>query len=123
MLEWKRVDDSWLGNGFRVRQIAPALWLLDHSNPSGPVDVEGPIAELQTLQACKYKAEKLHEREVMGHRRNRLTAVGLAGWALALLAGNPFGFIVGGVVGSAALLELLATYYEGRVGGVRNYSQ
>ncbi|MGD2059494.1 MAG: hypothetical protein PVF87_01385 [Acidimicrobiia bacterium] len=123
MLEWKRVDDSWFGNGFQVRQVAPTLWSLDYSTPPGPIDVEGPIAELQSLQACKYKAEKLHEKEAMSHLRSRLVAVGLAGWAVALIAGNPFGFIVGGVVGSAALLELASTWYEGRVGGIQNYLQ
>lgn len=123
MLEWKRVDESWFGNGFRVQQIAPKRWSLEHVTRSAPIDVSDPIAELGTLQACKYKAEAIHEAEQTRDLRRRLMAVGIGGWSLALIIGNPIGFIVGGVIGSAALLELIATWTDGRVGGVRSYTQ
>lgn len=123
MLTWKRVGESWFGNGFRVRQVAPRLWSLEHVSGSEPIDVSDPIAELRTLQACKYKAESLHESELLRDRRRRLLAVGVGGWSLALLLGNPIGFILAGVVGSGALLELIATWTDGKVGGVSSYTQ
>lgn len=123
MLEWKRVDGSWFGNGFRVKQVAPTLWSLEHADQAVSVDVTGPIAQLHSLDACKYKAEELHEGERVAKQRRWLGAVGAGGWALAVLAGNPLGFIVGGVIGSAALLELVASWFEGRVGFAAEYKQ
>lgn len=123
MLDWKRVDDSWFGNGFRVRRVAPKLWSLENAEVQGVIDVTGPIAELRTLEACKFKAESIHEAEQLGAHRRRLGAVGVAGWSLALIAGSPIGFIVGGVIGSAALLEWLATWLGDGVGGAQEYVQ
>lgn len=123
MLTWKRVDGSWLGNGFRVRQVAPRLWSLEHLAGHRPVDVTEPIAQLATLEACKHKAEAIHREERVRDQRRRLLAVGVGGWSLALLLGSPVGFIIGGVIGSAALLELITTWTDGRVGGVRSYVQ
>jgi hypothetical protein len=124
VLKWKRVGQSWFGNGFRVQQVAPTRWSLEHVNESSePIDVGEPIAELRTLQACQHKAEALHEIERTRDLRRRLSAIGVGSWSLALIVGNPIGFIVGGVIGSAALLELLATWTDGKVGGFRSYTQ
>jgi hypothetical protein len=123
MLKWKRVDGSWFGNGFRVQQVAPTLWSLELSGDSEPVEASDPVARLGTLQACKYKAETLHEEERMRDLRRRLTAVSVGGWSLAVIIGNPIGFIIGAVIGSAALLELIATWTDDRFGGMRSYTQ
>ncbi len=123
MLDWKRVDGFWFGNGFRVQQTAPTRWTLENIVGSEPIDVSEPIAELGTLQACKYKAERIHEARLMRDLRRRLLAVGVGGWSLALFIGNPVAFIVGGVIGSAALLELIASWADGKVGGVSSYTQ
>lgn len=123
MLNWKRADDSWLANGFRVHQVAPSLWSLDNVPVSGSVEATDPIAEMGSLEACKFTAQRLHDQRRLGAKRQGLAAAGIASWALALIAANPFAFIVGGVLGTAALLELLATWFEGRIGRAREYMQ
>jgi hypothetical protein len=123
MLDWKRVDGSWFGNGFRVQQVGPALWSLENAEVQGSIDVSDPIARLGTLEACKHKAETLHDELRLMALRKRLGVIGAGGWALALVVANPIAFIVCGVIGSAALLELLATWLDGRVGGIREFVQ
>lgn len=123
MLEWKRVDDSWFGNGFQVRRIAPSLWSLEHVSAGDAVDVSEPIAQLRTLEACKYEAEARHRTEGLAAKRRRLGAVALGGWSLALLSVNPVLFIAAGVVGTGALLELAAMYFEDRGGSIREFVQ
>ena len=123
MLEWKRVDDSWFGNGFQVRRIAPSRWSLEHARAGDAVDVSDPITELSTLEACKYEAEARHRAEELATRRRRLGAVAIAGWSLAVLSVNSVLFIVAGVIGTAALLELAAMYLEDRAGGARDFVQ
>jgi hypothetical protein len=123
MLDWRRVGDSWLGNGFRVRQVAPSHWTLEYVEAPVAIDVEGPIAELSSLEACQHKAESLHDETKVKETRRRLAAVGAGGWALAVLSANPIGFLIGGVVGSAALLELAATWFERRVGSASEITQ
>lgn len=123
MLKWKKIGESWFGNGFRVHQVAPTLWSLERVIGYEPIGVNDPIAQLRTLQACKYKAETIHEATRVRDLRRRLLAAAIGGWSLAVIIGNPFGFIVGGVIGSAALLELIATWTDGKVGGIRSYTQ
>lgn len=123
MLSWKRVGDSWFGNGFRVQQVSTSQWTLEHVEVPVSVDASGPIAQLASLQACQHKAERLHHEARINVFRKRLAAVGVGGWALAALLGSPVGFIIGGVVGSAALLELGATWLDDRVGSVREFVQ
>lgn len=125
MLDWKIVGDSWVGNGFRIRRKAQEHWILEFSgdDPGSVIVEHEPIADLPTLQAAKRKAESLHvERHLSAHRQ-RLAMVGLGGWSLALLSGNPVVFIVGGVIGSASLLEFGMTWFDGRVGGARQLVQ
>jgi len=123
MLEWKKVDDSWFGNGFQVRRIAPSLWSLEHPSAGEAVDVSEPITQLGTLDACKYEAEVRHRTQEMAAKRRRLGAVAVGGWSLALLAANPVLFIAAGVVATAALLEIAAMWFDDRVGGVRDFVQ
>jgi len=123
MLEWKKVDGSWFGNGFQVRRIAPSLWSLEHVSGGDAVDVSDPIAELSTLEACKYEAEARHRAEEDSARRRRLGAVAIGGWSLAVLSVNPILFIAAGVIGTAALLEIAAMYFDDRAGSVRDFVQ
>ena len=125
MLDWRRTDGYWFGNGFRIRRVGETRWQLEENTDDGGsvmVDAE-PIAVLPTLAACKHHAQTLHTRGRISLLRERLTIVGLGGWALALLAGHPIVFLVAGIVGSAALLELIMTYVENRTGGARELTQ
>ncbi|HUG08204.1 MAG TPA: hypothetical protein VMP13_04835 [Acidimicrobiia bacterium] len=125
MLDWRRADEYWFGNGFRIHRMGPARWELEeHAGDGGSVIVDPePIAALPTLAACKHKAETLHTRRRVALLRRRLTLIGLGGWVLALLGGHPVVFLAAGVVGSAALLELIMTYVECRNGGARELTQ
>jgi hypothetical protein len=124
MLDWRKVDGSWFGNGYRIEHRAPAHWLLEDNVAEGEsVTVDEPIADLPTLQAAKYKAEVLHAESEVSARRQRLGLIGLGSWSLALLAGHPVVFIAAGVVGSAALLEFAVTWFEDRTGGARDVVQ
>ncbi|HXV71829.1 MAG TPA: hypothetical protein VEB69_10550 [Acidimicrobiia bacterium] len=123
MLKWKKVDDSWFGNGFQVRRIAPSVWSLEHVNGNEAVDVSEPISQLSTLDACKYEAEARHRTQELAAKRRRLGAVAIGGWSLAVLAANPVLFIAAGVIGTAALLEIAAMWLDGRVGNVRDFVQ
>jgi hypothetical protein len=125
MLDWKMVGGSWFGNGFRIQRDAQEHWLLEHTGEvTGPVTVEdGPIADLPTLQAAKYKAEELHVERQVSARRQRLGMIGLGGWSLALLSGNPVVFIVAGVIGLASLLEFGMTWFDDRTGRARELVQ
>jgi hypothetical protein len=125
MLDWKMVDGSWFGNGFRIQREAQQHWLLEHTgDDTGSVTVEDePIADLPTLQAAKYKAEELHVEHQISARRQRLGMIGLGGWSLALLSGNPVVFVVAGVIGLASLLEFVMTWFDDRAGGARQLVQ
>jgi hypothetical protein len=125
MLDWRRSDGYWLGNGFRIRRVGSARFELEeHAGDGGSVIVDPePIAALPTLAACKHKAETLHTGRQVALLRQRLTLIGFGGWVLALLGGNPIFFLVAGVVGSAALLELIMTFVEHRTGGARDVRQ
>ena len=125
MLDWKRVDGSWLGNGFQIHRVGPRKWALEErAGDGGPVTMDPePIAALPTLAAAKQKAETLHARQRIGVLRQRLTLIGFGGWALAVVVGNPVLFIAAGVIASAALLELFMTYFEDRTGGARELTQ
>ncbi len=125
MLDWRRVDGHWFGNGFRIHRVGPTRWQLEErAGESGSVIVDPvPIAALPTLEACKHKAETLHTTRRTALLRQRLTLIGLGGWVFALLGGHPVFFFVASVVGSAALLELIMTYVEDRTGGARHLTQ
>lgn len=127
MLEWKLVGDSWYGNGYRIDRVAPYVWQLEEVAATGDQEQVSvrtePIATLPTLAACQQKAEMLHETRRRALLRQRLTMVGIGGWSVAMLATNPFMFVAAGFIGSAALLELTMTWFEGRVGGARELRQ
>lgn len=125
MIDWKRENGDWAGNGFRIQRVGPTRWQLEESpDHAGSVTVESElIAALPTLAACKYTAEMLHDRARVSSLRLRLTLVGLGGWAFAVLVGHQIAFLVAAVVGSAALLELIMTYVEDRTGGARHLTQ
>jgi len=123
MLEWKRVDETWFGNGFQVRRIAPSLWSLEHVGVGESVYVSEPITEPGTLDACKHAAEMLHRVQELEARRRRLGAVAIGGWSVALLAANPVIFLAAGVIGTAALIEMAAIWFDARVGSVRDFVQ
>jgi hypothetical protein len=123
MLNWKNVDGSWFGNGFRIQKVDSTLWLLEETASGAAVTVADPIAELPTLQAAKYKAEGLHQDRVMNMRRRRMAAIAAAAWSIAVLSAHPVVFLLTGAVGIAAALEIVATWFEGRVGRAREMTQ
>lgn len=125
MLDWRRTDGCWFGNGFRIRRVGETRWQLEENRDDGRsvmVDVE-PIAVLPTLAACKHYAQTLHTRGRISLLRHRLIIVGFCSWALAVVAGHPIVFLAFGVVGSAALLELIVSYFDNRTGGARDLIQ
>lgn len=123
MLAWNIVGDSWIGNGFRIDRVTPGLWSLQEVDDSAVSTHVEPIAQLPTLAACRHKAEALHRAQTLGMLRQRLGAVALGGWALALLSMHPVLVVVAAVVGSAALLELAMTWFEEGIGGAKELVQ
>lgn len=125
MLDWRMVGDSWFGNGFRIRCKAQEHWLLEFSgdDPGSVMVKDEPIADLPSLQAAKYKAEELHVERLVSARRQRLGMIGLGGWSLAVLSGNPVVFIIVGAIGLASLLEFGMTWFDDRPGGARQLVQ
>jgi hypothetical protein len=80
MLDWRRTDGCWFGNGFRIRRVGSARFELEEDAGDGVsviVDPE-PIAALPTLAACKHKAETLHTGRRVALLRQRLTLIGRA---------------------------------------------
>jgi hypothetical protein len=126
MLDWKRIDGSWFGNGFRIEQASPAVWRLEDVQHAqdGSVSVDtDPIAALPSLQACKHHAEMLHNDRELTAVRRRLGLVSLGAVSLAVLSGSPLVFIAAGVIGGASIIELTLTWFDGRVGGVKDLVQ
>lgn len=125
MLEWKMVGDVWLGNGFRIEHRAPSRWNLHEAagETDGGVATTSLLAELPTLQACQFEAERLHVEQATSTARHRLALVGVGAWGLAIIGGSPVAFVLGSVVGTAAILELGTTWIEGRTGGARDHMQ
>ncbi len=127
MLTWTEIDGKWFGNGFRIERSDRGDWRLTENTAeesAGPITMGAPLADLPTLSACKYKAEAIHEVQRVSELRQRLGAVIAGAASLAVLgAGNPIVVIVCLVVGGAAGLELMSTWFEGRVGGAREIRQ
>lgn len=126
MLNWREVDGSWFGNGFRIERLSPRTWRLEEVARSDRVSialVDGVSADLPTLQAAKFEAERHHSDRALTRTRERLAIVAGCSGALAILGANPVLLVLSGVVGGAALLELAMTWFEGRVGGAEQIVQ
>jgi hypothetical protein len=126
MLDWRRIDGSWFGNGFRIEQASPAVWRLEEVQHAqdGSVSVDtDPIAALPSLQACKYHAEMLHNDRELTATRQRLGLVSLGALSLAVLSGSPLVLIAAAVIGGASIVELTLTWFDGRVGSATDLVQ
>lgn len=126
MLNWRHVDDGWVSNGFKIERISPTSWRLADvvasDAPSIAVDSDG-FRVLPSLEACKYEAEVLQAHRARATSRSRLAAVGAGALAIASVSTNPVVFVGLGVIGVAALLELVMTWFDDRVGGASNFTQ
>lgn len=127
MLTWTATNGAWLANGFRIQRTAPAVWSLYDASaaPSSAVMVEpSPLASLPTLSACKYKAEEIHDRDATSALRDRLMSALVASVAVWVLSsGNPVVVVVALIIAASSLLELLMTWFDGKVGGAREVLQ
>jgi len=126
MLTWRRANDVWLGNGFKIERHSDRSWTLEEADSvaAAGVTVAEPLAELPSLSACKYKAEQLHHADQTAVLRKRLKAVFFAGGLIALvMASQPIVMIAALVISGAAALELMMTAVNGRVGGARQIVQ
>ncbi len=127
MLTWTATNGAWFANGFRIQRTAPAVWSLYEASAaqSSAVMIEpSPLASLPTLSACKYKAEEIHDRNATSALRGRLLSALVTSVAIWVLAsGNPVVVVVALVIGASSLLELLMTWFEGKVGGAREVLQ
>lgn len=127
MLTWTRSGDHWRGNGFRIERRASRQWVLYDSGAdhhSGMVTTSDALASLPTLSAAKYKAEHLHQRRKLSASRQRLGAVVVGASALgAFLSAYPMAVMVLAVVALSAMLELIMTWFDDRVGGAGEVTQ
>lgn len=127
MLTWTRVNGNWRGNGFLIKPHPTREWDLYEAPPrdeSSHVFVEElPLASLPTLSACKYKAETLHSQTEVASTRARLGVVSSSSVAIMFLTGNPLVVIACGVVATAALIELVMTWFGDLPGRVREIIQ
>lgn len=127
-LEWRRVDDSWLADDFRIDRIAPRAWLLSPVEPADSPRVqveEGPIVVLPSLRACQHRAQSLRNEDLLRAKRQRLAAVSAVAMAVAVFwSSAPLVAAVAGVVGAGALIDLGLTWLQrGQVGTVRDLVQ
>lgn len=127
MLTWRTADGAWFANGFRIQKSSPGKWALyqgQHDPKTAVVAEPIPLASLPTLSAAKYKAEDLHSRKAINSLRHRLGAVAIAALSMiALGVSNPLVVMLFGVVAMAAVLELTMTWFDERVGGVKDFFQ
>lgn len=127
-LEWQTVGGSWFADRYRIDRISARIWRLSLVDPidSAPVRVEnGPVAELPSLQACRHKAQSLHDDGLLDQKRQRLAAVAAVGLSVAVVwSSTPLAAAVAGVVGAAALIDLGLTWVErGLAGSVSDLLQ
>lgn len=128
MLTWTRKSEAWFGNGFRIDRESPERWVLVENfrtdDLSMVVTEPTPLAISASLTACKFEAETLHRTAMLARQRRLLMGVLLGTGALgALGAAYPL-FIIGAIViGTAAVLELVMTWYEPMTGKVRDSIQ
>jgi DICT domain-containing protein len=126
MLTWRRANNVWLGNGFKIERHSDCSWTLEEADSAVAVGVTvaEPLAELPSLSACKYKAEQLHHADRTAVLRRRLKTVFFASGLVALvMASQPIVMIAALVISGASALELLMTGVDGRVGGARQIVQ
>lgn len=120
------MNGNWRGNGFLIKPNPPRGWDLYEAgqrDETSPVAVEGvPFASLPTLNACKYKAEALHDRAATASLRSRLSVVAATSVGIMMVARpHPLLAMACIVIALAALLELAATWFEdlpGRAGEI-----
>jgi hypothetical protein len=77
MLTWKRDDEGWVANGYRIRLVRPYTWeLLDSTAADAVVITERtPLAVTRTLSQCKREAELLAAATRIGELRRRYWGV------------------------------------------------
>ena len=77
MLKWRRDEQGWAANGYRIRLAAPYRWeLLDSTAVDAAVITERtPLAVTKTLTQCKREAELLDAATRIGELRRRYWGV------------------------------------------------
>lgn len=127
MLTWSQSGDHWLGNGFRIERRSSRQWVLydiEGQDESSLVRSTDPIAMLPTLSAAKYKAEHVHQKRQLATSRQRLGAVVVGALAIAaFFSSYPMVVMTFFVVAASALLELVMTWFDRKVGGADQVTQ
>ena len=129
---WRSDAPSWDYRGYRIVKKGPRRFVIDPSGSTGQqllVSAAEPRVSavdetaLPTLAASKFVVRELIGLDRLRRRRNRLLAVSvLALGPVAVMAPSPVTLVML-AVGGAALLELMMTWFDGRVGGARDISQ